>query len=298
MRALFRVHASNWLFGGAHFVIIAIAAQTESRLGWALGCVAMSAVSFFAWIANYRRYRLIADVPLSQVATAAQGYAELIGRTETLPGTELRSPYRSVPILWCRYRKEKKSGDKWRTEESGEIGDVFNLRDASGVCTVNLHQAEIHNRRQDQWVRDGHRYTEQRISPGDRVYALGEFITRMKQEGLSLTDEMGLLLNRWKADRAGLLARFDANRDGEIDLAEWEAARTAARRVVEPRYLKRTVEAQAIHTMQKPADGRIFLISTDVQDSLAARFRWWSIVHVILFLGTAGGAVALYGGSL
>jgi hypothetical protein len=293
-----RTRTPNWLFGSAHFIIILIAGQADSRFGWALGCTAMAAVSFFAWIANYRRYRLIADVPLSQVATAAQGYAELIGRAEILPGNEMRSPYRNVPILWCRYRKEKKSGDKWRTEESGEIGDVFNLRDASGLCTVNLDRAEIHDKRQDQWVRDGYRYTEQRISPGDRVYALGEFVTRMMQEGLTLTEEMGLLLNRWKADRTALLARFDANHDGEIDAAEWEAARAAARRVVEPRALKRTIEAQAIHTMQKPADGRLFLISTQVQDSLAARFRWWSIVHVIVFLATAGGAVALYGGSL
>lgn len=293
-----RTSTPNWLFGGAHFVIILIAAQTESRLGWALGCTAMAAVSFFAWIASYRRYRLIADVPLSQVATAAQGYAELIGRTEVLPGNELRSPYRGVPVLWCRYRKEKKSGDKWRTEESGEIGEVFNLRDASGVCTVNLQRAEIHNKRQDQWVHDGYRYTEKRISPGDRVYALGEFMTRVRQEGLTLSEELGLLLNRWKADRAGLLARFDANGDGEIDPAEWEAARAAARRVVEPRHLKRTIEAPSIHYLQKPADGRIFLISTDVGESLAARFRWWSIVHVILFLGTAAGAVALYSRSL
>ncbi|MGH8618746.1 MAG: hypothetical protein ACREUW_13730 [Burkholderiales bacterium] len=289
-----RTSTPNWLFGGAHFVIILIAGQTESRLGWALGCVAMAAVSFFAWIANYGRYRLIADVPLSQVATAAQGYAELIGRTEILPGCELRSPYRNVPILWCRYRKEKKKGDNWRTEESGEIGDVFNLRDDSGVCTVNLDRAEVHCNRQDQWLRDGYRYTETRISPGDRVYALGEFSSRAQQAGLTLGEELNLLLNRWKADRAGLLARFDANGDGEIDPGEWEAARAAARRVVEPRQLKRAIEAPVIHTLQKPADGRHFLISTDVQDSLAARFRWWSIVHVIVFLGAAAGAVVLF----
>lgn len=290
-----RTSTPNWLFGGAHFVIILIAAQTESKLGWALGCTAMAAVSFFAWIASYRRYRLIADVPLSQVATAAQGYAELIGRSEALPGSDLRSPYREVPVLWCRYRKEKKRGNnKWRTVESGEIGDVFNLRDASGVCTVTLRQAEIHNQRQDQWVRDGYRYTEKRICPGDRVYALGEFVTRVRQEGLSMTEEMNLLLNRWKTDRTGLLARFDANGDGEIDPAEWEAARAAARRVVEPRHLKRTIEAEVFHALQKPADGRLFLISTDVGESLAARFRWWSIVHVILFLGTAALAVALF----
>ena len=97
-----RTHQPGWLSGAVHFVIIAIAFQAESGEVWPYALLAMSAVSFFAWVANYRRYRHIQDLPTSKVASAAQGYVELFGRTELLPGEPIvsklsRSPSRQRP---------------------------------------------------------------------------------------------------------------------------------------------------------------------------------------------------------
>ena len=44
----------------------------------------------------------------------------------------------------------------------------------------------------------------------------------------TIEDEAAALLNRWKQNQPALIARFDANHDGRIDAAEWEAARAAA----------------------------------------------------------------------
>lgn len=49
--------------------------QAEGGLRATLGQLfAVAAVSFFAWMANYRRYRQIHDLPTSRIASAAQGY--------------------------------------------------------------------------------------------------------------------------------------------------------------------------------------------------------------------------------
>ena len=72
----------NWLSGGAHFFIVAVAAQFDSPEVWPYALLAMSGVSFAAWIGNYRRLRRIADTPLSNIGSAAQGYAEIAGRAE------------------------------------------------------------------------------------------------------------------------------------------------------------------------------------------------------------------------
>ena len=44
------MHQPGWLSGAIHFFIIAIAIQVESRDVWPYALLAMSAVSFFAWV--------------------------------------------------------------------------------------------------------------------------------------------------------------------------------------------------------------------------------------------------------
>ena len=81
-----RMRQPGLLSGTFHFVIIALAFQAGSADVWPYALLAMSVVSFCAWVANYRRYRQIADLPTSKVASAAQGYVELAGRAELISG--------------------------------------------------------------------------------------------------------------------------------------------------------------------------------------------------------------------
>ena len=69
-----RLHGPAWLSGGLHLFILAGAAQSERPEVWPWALFAMATVSFFAWMANYRRYRQIHDLPTSRVASAAQGW--------------------------------------------------------------------------------------------------------------------------------------------------------------------------------------------------------------------------------
>ena len=91
------LHQPGWLSGVIHVVILGVAIEVESAEVWPYALLAMSGVSFFAWIANYRRYRHIHDLPTSRVASAAQGYVELFGRTELLFGEPILSKLSRTP---------------------------------------------------------------------------------------------------------------------------------------------------------------------------------------------------------
>jgi len=133
-----RMHQPGWLSGIIHVVILGVAIQAESAEVWPFALLAMSGVSFFAWIANYRRYRYIHDLPTSRVASAAQGYVELTGRGQPFGDIPLLGRLTQLPCLWYRYKIEQRtSRNKWQTVDSGESDDTFMLRDDTGVCVVD-----------------------------------------------------------------------------------------------------------------------------------------------------------------
>src|SRR6266542_4039224 len=97
---------SEWLSGGLHFIIIVVAAQAEDADVWPFALAAMSVVSFFAWIGNFRRMRQIEDIPTSKIASAAQGYVELLGRSVPIPDCPVLAPLSQLPCCWYRYTIE------------------------------------------------------------------------------------------------------------------------------------------------------------------------------------------------
>jgi hypothetical protein len=89
-------------------------------------------ISIFAWSANFRRSRAVADTPTSRVASAPQGYVELFGRAKPHPGMSMTSPVSMRPCVWFRYRIEEQSGNKWKEVGSGMSTDTFLLDDGTG----------------------------------------------------------------------------------------------------------------------------------------------------------------------
>ncbi len=294
MRVRFRVVAGNWLTGGFHVVILVIAAQAESAAVWPYALAAMSLLSFAAWIGNYRRLRHIADTPTSRVASAAQGYVELIGRADRLPGDTLASKLSQIPCAWYRYQIETRtSDDKWSHEESGESDDPFLLVDETGQCVIDPDGAEIVTSHRKAWTSGSHRYTEWLLLPQDRLYAIGAFATvGGANSHLDANADMGALLAEWKSDRPRLLHRFDRDRNGQLDLGEWELARRRARREIESRHGEIRATA-GTHWLRAPADGRLFLISNHLPDKLHRIYHIWSWVHIVIFFGAGSAAFLL-----
>ncbi|MBI4204255.1 MAG: hypothetical protein HY527_04445 [Betaproteobacteria bacterium] len=295
MAGVFKFRSSEWLTGGLHVVIIAVALQAESAEVWPWALAAMAIVSFFGWMASYRRYRQIHDLPTSKVASAAQGYVELFGRSELLDGSTVVSTRTGLPCCWYRYYIERRtSNNKWEHVDSGESNEHFLLVDDTGECVVSPDGADVMTDRKETWTQGDYRHTEWLLLPKGRLYAIGEFSTTSGAvAALDERADVSDLLTEWKNDKAQLLKRFDLNQDGEIDMKEWERARLDAQQEVRRRQAEgRAATTEGVHLLRKPRDGRLFLLANEFPDKLGRRFAFWSTAHLLVFFG-AGGASLL-----
>src|SRR5690606_2134638 len=128
-----------------------------------------------------------------------------------------------------------------------------------------------------------YRYTERRMHEDDVLYAIGFFETRSAHhQPLSVARETAAVLADWKRDSAALMERFDTDRNGAIDMAEWERARGAAAEEVSSRVRSLALDA-GIHLMLRPPDGRPFILSVLPETQLTARFRRFAIGGLLLF---------------
>lgn len=293
-----RLHSTfsvrNWLSGGAHFFIIGVAAQADTPAVWPYALLAMSGVSFIAWIANYRRLRRLTDTPLSNIASAAQGYVEISGRAAA-GSPPVLSRLTHLPCLWYQFEvHEKSSDDNWTLTDSGTSDAPFVLIDDTGRCIVDPRGAEIVTTHEQTWTSGSYRYTERLLLAQERIYGLGEFATiGGAGDAADVDGDISKLLAGWKQDQSSLLQRFDLNRDGRIDLQEWELARRQARREVEAARLEKSM-AEGTHTLRQPQDGRLFLLSNYLPDRLQASYARWAWAHAIICIGASGTAVALF----
>ena len=283
---------------GAEILLVLMAGRINTLLGW-LVCVAiMACVSLLAWLSALSRLRAVSDTPTSRIASAAQGYVELVGRGKLFAEPALLSKNTLLPCLWYRYRIERKQGDnKWHVEDSGESEDSFVLDDGSGQCVIDPCGAEILTTHKDTWYKSDYRYTEWTLLDCDRLYIIGDFKTwGGSSVELNANEELKTVLDEWKQDTKTLLARFDLNNDGSLDMQEWLLARQAAKREA----AKRMDQARAqtdTNFLGHPRDQRLFLISNLPPDKLARRYRWWAWAHLLTFLGALIAAAWLMGQS-
>ncbi len=88
---------------------------------------------------------------------------------------------------------------------------------------------------------------------------------------VELSTETAALLRDWKRDQTELRRRFDTNKDGDIDPAEWEIARTVARKDLESSP-PNTSSPPTVDTLRDPRDpARPYVLSAFTEDRLVAR---------------------------
>ncbi|MGH8460065.1 MAG: GIDE domain-containing protein [Stenotrophobium sp.] len=240
-----------------------------------------------------RRARLMEDTPTSLIRSAAQGYVELSGRAGLMPGPVIVSPLSGTSCVWWSYRVEhRERGDKrdeWQLIEKATSGELFLLSDTTGDCIIDPDHAHINPSVSRSWRGptekpgrgpDGgwlsfgdYRYREQLIRIGDLLCTLGWFRSQGAERAFDEAADVRDLLAEWKRDQARLLARFDTNHDGQIDLQEWEAVRRAALDEVRQHALQNAINPD-LHVLSAPHDGRPFILSTLSQSVLARRLRW------------------------
>jgi len=276
--------------------------------GIALGTIAVASC-YFGINALYRS-RLIADMPTSKLRSAAQGYIELQGWAQMMPGEPIYAPVSGIPCVWYSYKVEQTNnslggGHGWTTLESGFSDAIFYLVDSTGQCVVDPDGAEVTPTVKVRWrgntrrpmfapektslwsilFPDGpFRYTECRIHEYDALYAIGQFTGVGGSEQTSIKEATGDLLSLWKRDRSGLLQRFDRNRDGQIDLDEWENVRLAAEKEAISSLRERQQHPE-INLLKKPTDKRTFILSSSSQDRVILVNRRKALLGILGFLG-------------
>jgi len=288
LTALRREYAQLITSGGQLFLLF-VGFQLESYTGW-LWCLGiMAAISLFAWYSALHRLRTISGTPTSRIASAAQGYVELIGRGRPGP-TQLISKLRVLPCLWYRWRVEQHNEkNQWTTLDKGESSDYFMLRDDTGECVVDPEHAEIITKHCDSWIKGEYRYTEWKLIQDDYIYALGEFKT-LGGGTTTLTHDklVKQILSEWKIDNENLMKRFDLDENRALDMQEWMLARQAAKREAEKRLIEARAESDT-NFMLQPHDGRLYLISNLGSDKLAHRYTLLAWAHIVILFGALGG---------
>src|SRR3989339_1598907 len=92
---------------GAQLLLLFVGFRLNTRNGWLVSLAVMAAISIVAWLSALKRLRAVRDTPTSKVASAAQGYVELVGRGRPY-GEPLISKLRALPCLWYRYKVEQR----------------------------------------------------------------------------------------------------------------------------------------------------------------------------------------------
>jgi hypothetical protein len=286
---------------------------------WVVLLIILTAVSFFLMFYFWRRARIIEDVPTSKIRSAAQGYVEIIGQGQLMPGIPINAPLTGQVCTWYRYSVEEKEighnrgrqQNRWRTINSGTSGELFLLEDDTGQCVIDPDGAEVTPTTKDVWYGNsrnpefgpaGHsgllasgryRYKEQRIHPGDHLYAIGHFNTISNIEHGSLNEDIKAILRQWKKSPEHFLKKFDANKDGEIDIQEWQEVRSAAEKQALRERTERIKKQSVVHMLKQ--DGhRPYILSTIPQDKLVQRYRMYATGALPAFLTIGSFVVWLF----
>jgi hypothetical protein len=296
---LTKVAATNALISAGYLMVgaIGLGYATADKKGDIIVAATMAAVAvagLLAWLAAYKRYRLIFDTPTSQIISAAQGYVEIVGRCEPHSDDSLLG-FGPIPgSVWLQYTVQQRRGGDWRHLESRTSDDTFLVTDTSGTCILDPDGAEVVNAHRKTWSDGEYRHIARYLLPGDTLYALGELTTLGgARTPVDKRSDVSALLREWKRDHSQLLARFDSNRDGSIDLDEWETIRQAAGQEVHKQHRELHLGPD-IHLLRTPQDGRPLLISNRDPDWLARRFRRWSWFHLAMFVAAAVGTLTLW----
>lgn len=291
------VHGVMWLSYPHYYLFSGLATLA------ALACL-------YFMLTRLQRARWIEDTPTSRVRSAAQGLVELNGMLDAGGHEPLLSPLGKKPCLWYRFRVEEHCGrsdrdNQWRTVEQGVSERPFLLRDPTGACWINPLGAQVHPKYRRRWegtqrwpatasvskgllgslLRKRYRYTEEWFLAEEPLYAIGWFESRGGgREAVDLNAISRQVISNWKADYPSLLARFDHNGDGKIDMQEWERVRRTANQTAEQQ-ARIAGQAPVVHALSKPARrGLPFVLSDHHQDDLSRRLRhssWWSLLGLV-----------------
>jgi len=277
----------------------------DNQLIFLIAASIIALVCFWFVFHYLKRVRLIEDTPTSKIRSAAQGYVELVGMVSPVDNKKLVSPLSGKDCVWYNYKIQRyqSSGKSshWVTVEEGTSNQHFALQDNTDTCVIQPQGAEVMTAHSRTWYgntpRPGqvddrnillrtlnsrrYRYIEKFIYAHDVIYALGSFGSSGGGRNMPNLHQMtGQVIREWKQNYKGILDRFDRDKNGEIDLQEWETVRESAKQEAEKRR-QELAQLPTAHTLSRTSDKRYpFILSTFSQKTLAKKFRWYAFFNL------------------
>lgn len=287
-------HSGDFAANTGHLALFAMAYFSRNTVISIGVLVLIAALSLYGWIYNLRRGRAIADIAPSSINSAAQGYVELNGRSSVHADNMVVSPLSGTRCVWFRYIVSEKVGDNWQVMSEGISPYTIQIDDGTGTCQVDADGAEVIGATRRVSYDGSCKNEELILYGGSNLYVLGEFSTiGGAASALNLKEDVGDLLASWKQDKAQLFRRFDLDKDGEIDLREWELARREAVKQVQQQH--REIRATSgTHIMRAPRDKKLYLISTLSPQKLRGRFMLWAMFHLLVLFVAASFAISTW----
>lgn len=244
---------------------------------------------FFNGFEILRRKRLIENTPTSKIRSVAMGIAEIVGfAREKFP---LKSPITATECACFKFLIEKETRDSkgrthWTTVHEGASTTYFYVEDTTGKLLVDPLSAELLLVR-DYYETKGsprYRYSEWRVEPGDYLYILGsvrKFADADDDRRAQLRDR----LQKLKENKNELM-KFDADRDGQINVEEWDRARAAVEQQLLEEELKKPAENSDDLVLAKGDAEKAFIISDRDEKDVCSNLTWRSLGYTV-----SGGAM-------
>jgi hypothetical protein len=275
---------------------------------WLVAAIAIvvAVASFASAFYFFMRKRIMEDMPTSKIRSAAQGYIEVDGKGDLLEGPPIIGPLTGKTCTWYSYKIEERrrnnKNSNWTTIEKGKSEELFLIIDDTGECVIDPEGASVTPSEKDVWhgattrptqgpaskaglLSSGrYRYSESRLHPKEPLYAMGLFNTvGGAGDVFDPNSDVREILKEWKQNSEAMLAKFDTNKDSEIDMQEWQAVRAAALKEVMARHNERKVETP-VNLLTRTRDARRpFLLSAVPQHSLIKRYQLYSAMLIMLF---------------
>jgi hypothetical protein len=273
---------------------------------WSIALWSIATIAFLAWAYSYRNARLISNIPTSKIGSASQGYVEIQGTIQSSSETLLTSPS-GTKCVWYSVKHYEANGDSrsyfaelldidWllglfkSREGYALIGEhasksPIQIEDNTGACWVLPEDARVFTKHTKiSHPNSLYRFEEQLLYPDTKIYVLGDFSSESKPlPKMDAQQETVALLETWQQDEASFKQKFDANKDGLIDLKEWESARKQAHHEVKTKHDNIKKESQQ-HYISQPLYGEHFIISETAPNTIHQHFLGWATLHFIVMV--------------
>ncbi|MCD6585113.1 MAG: hypothetical protein J7K96_05055 [Desulfobacteraceae bacterium] len=234
--------------------------------------------------------RMVENTPTSKVRSFSMGMVELAGKAGLY--YDLRSSGTKTHCVYyrCRYYKYQKTSDgsRWSLTRSVSSGKIpFYIDDGTGRVLIKPKGAIFNIPMVTQSFQGSYiptlalqlhdpntKMVEEMIPQGARLYVLGS--AHIEKHGRKFRDIITDKLRALKHSPE-TMAEYDINGDGQIDVNEWDAARSDVERMVYAESLANGPGESESVVIEKPRFGLLPFIIADSEKNLVRKlmFRTW-----------------------